>query len=56
MLAQIFVITKSLVVDIYGMTSSCEFVNTLEDNIRSRGAMDKLVPDSVAEESNQTVF
>ena len=32
--AQIFVGTKTLVTDIYGMKHDKEFVNTLEDNIR----------------------
>ena len=31
--------------DAYGMKSDKQFVNTLEDNIRKRGAMDKLVSD-----------
>jgi len=35
--AQIFVGTKSLVVDAYGIKTDGEFVNTLEDNIRKRG-------------------
>jgi hypothetical protein len=41
--AQIFVGRESLVVDAYGLKIDKEFVNTLEDNIRERGAMDKLV-------------
>ena len=44
--AQIFVGRKSLVIDVFGMTSSSEFVNTLEDVIRKRGAMDKLTSNS----------
>ena len=44
--AQIFVGRRTLVVDVYGMGSSKEFVNTLEDVIRKRGAMDKLISDS----------
>jgi hypothetical protein len=43
--AQIFVGTESLVCDVYGMKSDREFVATLEDNIRRRGAMDKLISD-----------
>jgi hypothetical protein len=33
----------SLVADVYGIKTNKEFVNTLEDNIRERGAMDKLI-------------
>jgi Reverse transcriptase (RNA-dependent DNA polymerase) len=43
--AQIFVGTESLVTDVYGMRTDKEFVNTLEDNIRKRGAMSQLVSD-----------
>jgi hypothetical protein len=43
--AQIFVGIDTLVTDIYGMKTDKEFVYTLEDNIRKRGAMDKLVSD-----------
>ena len=45
-MAQIFIGRKSLVADVYGMGSSAEFVNTLEDVIRQRGAMDKLISGS----------
>ncbi len=44
--AQIFVGRKSLVLDVCGMSNTNQFVNTLEDNIRKRGAMDKLISDS----------
>ena len=44
--AQLFVVTKTLVTDIYGMKTDKKFVNTLEDNIRIRGDMDKLILDS----------
>jgi hypothetical protein len=43
--AQIFVGTESLVTDIYGMKNEKQFVNTLEDNIRERGAMSRLLSD-----------
>jgi len=43
--AQIFVGRESLVTDVYGMKTDKEFINTLEDNIRRRGAMDKLISD-----------
>jgi hypothetical protein len=42
-----FVGRTSLVIDIYGMSSEKQFVNTLEDVIR-KGAMDKLVPTALA--------
>jgi hypothetical protein len=43
--AQIFVGRDTLVTDIYGMKTDKEFVHTLEDNIRIRGAMSHLVSD-----------
>jgi hypothetical protein len=43
--ALIFVGRQSLVADVYGLKTDKEFVNTLEDNIRERGAMDKLISD-----------
>ena len=39
-MAQIFVGRRSLVIDVYGMSNEAEVVNTLEDVIRKRGAMD----------------
>jgi len=54
--AQIFVGTKSLVVDAYGIKTDGEFVNTLEDNIRKRGAMDKLVSDRAQAEISNKVL
>ena len=44
-MAQIFVGKDSLVSDVYPMHSSKQFVHTLEDNIRFRGAMSKLFSD-----------
>jgi len=43
--AQIFVGTESLVTNAYGIKSDGKFVATLEDNIRKRGAMNKLISD-----------
>ena len=43
--AQIFVGRDTLVCDVYGVKSDAQFVNTLEDNIRLRGAMDVLISD-----------
>ncbi|HSN66994.1 MAG TPA: hypothetical protein VLS94_10155, partial [Fusibacter sp.] len=55
MCAQFFVERDSLVCDIYGMKTDKEFVNTLEDNIRKRGAMDKLVSDRAQAEISAKV-
>ena len=41
--AQIFISREILVTNEYGMRSDKEFVNTLQDNIRKRGAMEKLI-------------
>ena len=43
--AQLFVGTKSLVTDVYGMKTDKQFVNTIEDVIKDRGAPTKLVSD-----------
>ena len=43
--AQIFVGTESLVTDVYGMKTEKQFVNTLQDVIRTRGAPTKLISD-----------
>ena len=44
-MAQIFVGKRTLVTDVYPLKSQKQFVNTLEDNIRFRGAMTKLIRD-----------
>ena len=54
-LAQLFVGKESLVSDIYPMRSGKQFVNTLEDNICRRGAMDKLISDSAKNEISHKV-
>ena len=41
--AQIFVGTKTMVTDVYGMKTEKQFVNTLQDIIRTRGAPTKLI-------------
>ena len=53
--AQFFVGTRSLVCDVYPMHTEKQFPNTLEDNIRSRGAMDKLISDSAQVEKSVRV-
>jgi hypothetical protein len=45
-----FVGRTSLVIDIFGMSTE-KFVNTLEDVIRSRGAMDKLITTALVSRS-----
>ena len=54
--AQVFVGRDSLVADVYPMKSGKQFVNTLEDNIRRRGAMDKLLSDSAKTEISNKVM
>jgi len=44
--AQICVGRETLVADVYGMKSDKQFIDTLEDNVHKRGAMDKLISDS----------
>ena len=44
--AQHFVGQELLVSDIYPIMSGKQFVNTLEDNIRKRSDMDKLISES----------
>ena len=45
--AQVFVGRDTLVADAFPMKSGKQFLNTLEDNIRRQGVMDKLLSDSV---------
>ena len=54
--AQVFVGWDTLVADAYPMKSGKQFVNTLEDNIRRRGAMDKLLSDSAKTEISNKVM
>ena len=53
--AQFFVGVDSLLTDAYGMKTDKQFVNTLEDNIRKRGAMSKLLSDSAQVEISNKV-
>jgi hypothetical protein len=53
--AQIFIGTESLVADAEGMKTEKQFVNTLQDNIRKRGAMDKLISDRAQVEISERV-
>ena len=54
-MAQLFVGTKSLVSDVYGMRFKSQFVNSLQDVIRERGAPTKLISDSAKEETSNKV-
>ena len=45
-----------MVADVYPMKSGKQFVNTLEDNTRRRGAMDKLLSDSAKTEISKKVM
>src|SRR5210317_1955748 len=53
--AQFFVGTMSLVSDVYGVKTDAQFLQTLQDNVRKRGAMSKLVSDSAASEQSKAV-
>jgi hypothetical protein len=53
--AQLFVGRHSLVTDVYGMKTDCEFVNTLEHNIRKHGDMEKLVSDRALAEISSKI-
>ena len=53
--AQLFVGTKSLVCDVYGMKTEKQFINTLQDIIRQRGAPTKLVSDNAQVEISNKV-
>ena len=44
-MAQVFCGRDTLVCDAYGIKSTKQFINTLSDNIRKRGAMDTLISD-----------
>ena len=53
--AQIFVGTESCVIDVFGMKTETQFVNTLQDIIRTRGAPTKLISDSAQTEISNKV-
>ena len=55
MAAQIFVGLESKVIDVHGMKTDKEFVATLQDEIRKRGAMDKLISDRAQSEISKKV-
>ena len=55
MAAQFFVGTTSLVSDVYGVKTDAQFLQTLQDNVRKRGAMNKLVSDRAQAEVSNAV-
>jgi hypothetical protein len=54
--AVIFCGIDTQVTDIYGIKSDKQFVNTLEDNIRQRGAPNKLISDRAQVEISKKVL
>ena len=52
-MAQFFCGRDTLVCDAYGIKSTKQFINTLSDNIRKRGAMDTLISDGGKYEISQ---
>ena len=54
--AQVFVGRDTLVAEAYPIISGKQFGNTLEDNIRRRGSMDKLLSDSAKTEISNKVM
>ena len=54
--AQVFVGRDTLVADADAMKSGKKFADTLEDNIRRQGAMDKLLSDSAKTEISNKVM
>ena len=54
--AQVFAGRDTLVADAHPMKSGKQFANTLEDNIRRRGAMNKLLSDSAKTEISNKVM
>ena len=53
--SQLFVSTKALLTNVYGVKSYEQFVNISEDNIRQRGSMDKLTSDIAQSEISTRV-
>jgi hypothetical protein len=54
--AQLFVGRELLVADVYGLKTDKAFMNTLEDNIRERGDMDKLISDCAMYTYNEILY
>ena len=45
----------SLVIDVYGITTDAQFLQTLQDNVRKRRTMSKLVRYSATSETSKAV-
>ena len=54
-MAQFFVGKDTLVCDPYGIKSQKQFINTLYDNIKTRGAMDTIITDGAEYEISKKV-
>ena len=54
--AQIFVGAKIMLTYVYGMKTSSQCINTLEDRIRNRGVMSQLISGSAKIEINKQVL
>jgi hypothetical protein len=54
-MGQFFCGTTTLVCDVYGMKTEKQFPDTLEDNIRERGAPQRLLSDHAAVETSARV-
>ena len=54
--AQLFYGTKTQVTDVYGMKQHKHFVKTLQDVVRKRGAMNRLLVDSATVECSEKVL
>ena len=53
--AQFFVGLRSLVSDAYGVKTDAQFLQTLQDNVRKRGALSKLVSDRAQAQVSKAV-
>ena len=53
--AQLFIGTETRVCDVFGLRTDGDFINTLNDVIRKRGAMDKLISDRAQVEVSHKV-
>jgi hypothetical protein len=52
----LLVARASMVVDVYGIKTSAQFINNLLDNIQQQGAMNRLISDSDALETSKCVL
>ena len=54
--AQFFVGTESMVCDVYSMKTNKQYVHVLQDNIRRRGAMSKLISNRAQVEISKELY